>query len=83
MTQGGAIRVYICTGCDIGISVDVDKLSKIPAQFGAAEAVRHPFLCGEAGVQLLRNDAAQGVNRMLIAACSGRVYADRFDFGKI
>lgn len=81
MTQANAMRVYICTGCDIGASVDVDKLSKIPAQFGVAEAVRHPFLCGEAGVEMLRQDVAGGAGRVLIAACSGRVYADRFDFG--
>ncbi len=82
MTQADAMKVYICTGCDIGASVDVDKLAKLPAQFGVAEAGRHPFLCGEAGVQMLRKDVSQGANRVLIAACSGRVYADRFDFGK-
>ena len=82
MTQGNTTRVYVCTGCDIAASVDVDKLCKIPAQFGIAEATRHPFLCGEDGVRLLRGDAAKGADRILIAACSGRVYADRFDLGK-
>ncbi|MBI5636508.1 MAG: hydrogenase iron-sulfur subunit [Nitrospinae bacterium] len=82
MTQGNAMRVYVCTGCDIGASVDVDKLSKIPAEFGLPDAARHPFLCGDAGLQMLRKEVAEGTNRVLIAACSGRVYVDRFDFGK-
>lgn len=82
MTQAGAMKVYICTGCDIGASVDVDKLSKIPSEFGVPDAMRHPFLCGEAGLQMLRKEVGEGTNRVLIAACSGREYADRFDFGK-
>ncbi len=82
MTQVNAPRVYICTGCDIGASVDVDKLCKIPAEFGVPQAKRHPFLCGEEGLQYLRKEVAEGAGRILIAACSGRVYADRFDFGK-
>ncbi len=82
MTHVNAMRVFICTGCDIGASVDVDKLCKIPVELGAPQAARHPCLCGEEGLQYLRKEVAEGADRIVIAACSGRVYADRFDFGK-
>lgn len=77
-----ATRVYLCTGCDIGASVDVERLSKVPSQFGVTDATRQPLLCGDAGVEMLRKDVAGGADRILIAACSARVYAERFDLGK-
>ena len=79
------IQTYICTGCDIGESLDVEKLKKVPKE--SAEEVRqeeaktHQFLCGKEGLQLIQKDIDGGVNRAIIAACSGRVLTDRFDFG--
>ena len=76
------LGVYICSGCDIGESVDVDKLltvaqgeQKIPV------CLKHANLCGAEGVELIRKDIKdQGVNSVVVAACSPRVHFDTFSF---
>ena len=64
--------VYICKGCGIKEALDVDKLS------GAAKKVQnfkmHDVLCSPEGVQLIKDDMAKdGINSIIIAACSPRV----------
>ncbi|MEK7817159.1 MAG: FAD-dependent oxidoreductase [Actinomycetota bacterium] len=40
-----------------------------------------PFLCGDEGVDVIKDDLNKdGVNIIVIAACSQRVHTDRFDF---
>ena len=68
--------VYICKGCGIKEAMDVDKLS------GAAKKVQnfkfHDVLCSPEGVQLIKDDMAKdGVNTIIIAACSPRVKVRR------
>ncbi len=77
------IGVYICTGCGISEAIDVEKLVNV-----ATEELKVPvcktneFLCGENGVQLIKDDIEkEGVNTIVIAACSPRVNWDVFDFG--
>ena len=76
------IAVYICTGCGIGEALDIDQLSKVAtSECKAAVCKNHPNLCGPAGVQLIRDDIAnEGVNTLIIAACSLRVMYDVFNF---
>ncbi|MDY6905377.1 MAG: FAD-dependent oxidoreductase [Thermodesulfobacteriota bacterium] len=72
--------VYICTGCGIGESLDVDALCGVPEEEGVPVKT-HPFLCSEEGVNLIKKDIADdGVNAMCIAACSRRVNFDVFSF---
>ena len=72
--------VYICEGCGIGDSLDIDKLCDIPKEEGLAVKTC-PILCGQDGVELLKNDIAEeGVNTLVIAACSRRVLYDVFRF---
>ncbi|MEW6262217.1 MAG: FAD-dependent oxidoreductase [Thermodesulfobacteriota bacterium] len=74
--------VYICTGCGIGDAVDVAGLAKIPAKYKAALCKNHAQLCGPEGVDLIRKDLTeQGINTLVIAACSPRVNHDVFDLG--
>ncbi|MCL4469239.1 MAG: FAD-dependent oxidoreductase [Deltaproteobacteria bacterium] len=76
------LGVYICSGCDIGESVEVDKLltvaqgeQKIPV------CIKHANLCGAEGVDLIKKDIKeQGVNSVVVAACSPRVHFDTFSF---
>ncbi|HBV89303.1 MAG TPA: heterodisulfide reductase subunit A [Desulfosporosinus sp.] len=74
--------VYICTGCSIGESLKVESLSKVATKEGKVPVCKtHPFLCGAEGVALIKNDIeAEGVNTVLIAACSPRVNYDVFEF---
>lgn len=71
--------VYICKGCGIKDAMDVEKVA------GAAKKLQnykfHDILCSPEGVQLIKDDMAkEGVNTIIIAACSPRVKYEEFDF---
>jgi quinone-modifying oxidoreductase subunit QmoB len=76
------LGVYICSGCSIGESVSLEQLGKVAAgEFKAPVCRTHPFLCGEEGLHLIREDFGQGtVNTAVIAACSPRVKTEEFRF---
>ncbi|MGC8490726.1 MAG: FAD-dependent oxidoreductase [Syntrophobacteraceae bacterium] len=76
------IGVYICTGCGIGEALDVEQLSSVAtSECGAAVCKNHACLCGPEGVQVIKDDIANdGVNTLIIAACSQRVMYDVFNF---
>jgi len=72
--------VYICEGCGIGESLNIEKLCGVPKEEGFAVKTC-PVLCGKEGVELLKKDIAdEGVNTLVIAACSRRVLYDVFRF---
>jgi quinone-modifying oxidoreductase subunit QmoB len=72
--------VYICEGCGLGESLDIGKLCDVPKEEGLAVKTC-PILCGKEGVELLKKDiAGEGVNTLVIAACSRRVLFDVFRF---
>ena len=71
--------VYICQGCGIGESLDTEKLCAVPEEEGLP-AKTHPILCSAEGVDLLKKDIADGVNTLVIGACSRRVLYDVFQF---
>lgn len=75
--------VYICKGCGIGESVNVDDLIKGSAKTAKLqpEAVKtHDILCSPEGVEMIKADIAGGVNTITIGACSPRVKYEVFDF---
>ncbi len=76
------LGVYICSGCSIGESVDVGKLAKIAeSEYKVPVCRTHPFLCGQEGVALIREDLEQGAaNAVVVAACSPRVKTAEFSF---
>jgi len=75
--------VYICKGCGIGESVNIEKLAK-SAKSGAVKEENiktHDILCSPDGLQLIKNDIKKdGINTIIIAACSPRVKYEEFDF---
>ena len=75
--------VYICTGCGIGEALDIKALSKIAkAEAKAAFCKDNAYLCGTAGLELIKNDIAnEGINVVVVGACSSRVKYEEFDFG--
>jgi quinone-modifying oxidoreductase, subunit QmoB len=76
------LGVYLCSGCSIGESLDVDKLAKVAQSEYKAPICRiHPNLCGDEGVGLIRSDLSSGAaTAVVIAACSPRAKTDRFSF---
>ncbi len=76
------LGVYICSGCDIGNSVDVEKLLTVAREeYKVPVCIQHANLCSQKGVELIRKDTReQGVNAVVVAACSPRVHFDTFSF---
>jgi quinone-modifying oxidoreductase subunit QmoB len=73
--------VYICKGCGIGESLDVDKLTEVATeQQDISQCRTHEFLCGEDGRRLIEEDISNGINALVIAACSPRAMTDVFCF---
>ena len=70
---------YICTGCGIGDALDIDALAKE----AKGECKTHEFLCGDEGLALINKDIAEeGVNTVVVAACSHRAKQREFSLGK-
>lgn len=76
------IMTYICTGCDIGDSLDIEKLSGVASGMNS-EVKTSDNLCGEGGVALIKEDIDGGVNTVVIAACSQRAKTDAFNFDQL
>ncbi|MCL5238009.1 MAG: FAD-dependent oxidoreductase [Nitrospirae bacterium] len=76
------LGLYICTGCSIGEAIDIEKLGNISKNALKVPVVKSHFaLCGKEGVALIKNDIkSEGVNTVIIAACSSRVKYKEFDF---
>lgn len=76
------LGVYICSGCSIGESLDVDKLAKVAKSEYKVPVCRvHPCFCSDEGVALIRSDLCAGaVSALVIAGCSPREKAERFSF---
>jgi quinone-modifying oxidoreductase subunit QmoB len=76
------IGVYICKGCDIRDSVDVAKLADVAVkEYKVPVCKTHDILCSPEGLNLIKTDIHDdGVNTVVIAACSPRVKHEEFRF---
>ena len=79
------IGAYICNGCGIGDRLDSGQLQTTATRDGkAAICQQHDFLCSEAGVKMIQDDIDnEGVNRVVIAACSRRAKNEAFAFNDV
>ena len=76
------LGVYICQGCGLQEALKTDGLEGIAAEKNIEPCRVHPILCSPEGVDLIKNDIDnEGVNTVVIAACSRRVLYDVFNFG--
>lgn len=77
------LGVYICTGCEIGQSLNIEALNKVAtSEFKAPICRNHTVFCSDEGAQIIKDDVAkEGVNRAVIVACSSRAMVDVFDLG--
>lgn len=77
------LGVYICSGCSIGDSLDLDALEKVVSgEYNIPVCKKHAFLCDKEGVDLIKGDIEkEGINTVVIGACSPRVNYDIFRFG--
>jgi len=79
------IGAYICNGCGLGDRLDAGQLETTATRDGKAQICQqHDFLCSEAGVKMIQDDIDnEGVNRVVIAACSRRAKTDAFNFDNV
>jgi len=79
------IGAYICQGCGIGERLDTKQLANVAQKEGKANVVReHEFLCNAQGVAMIQADIEkEGVNHVVIAACSRRAKAETFNFENV
>ncbi|CAK0743969.1 quinone-modifying oxidoreductase, subunit QmoB [Gammaproteobacteria bacterium] len=76
------IGAYLCKGCGLGERLNIGALENAAKRAGKANVVRsHGLLCGQEGVDMIQADIEkEGVNRVMIAACSRRAKTDAFRF---
>jgi len=79
------VGAYICKGCGLGERLDCAQLATIAEREGKANLVReHDFLCNAEGVAMIQNDIDnEGVNKVMIAACSRRSKNEAFNFDNV
>ena len=73
---------YVCKGCEIGQSLDIEGLLKVAAKEGKVPICKeHDVLCSPEGIKFLQDEIAnEEINTLVIAACSPRVKFEEFDF---
>jgi len=71
-------KVFICKGCGIGESLNLDKLKEIAEKEFSAQTMICEQLCNESN--LIRDCLVKGTNKVLIAACSQRNKTPNFQF---
>ncbi len=73
---------YICAGCSIGDVLDMEALSGVVSGEMSMECKTSPCLCSVEGRAMIEKDISEnGVNTVVIGACSPRVLQKEFDFG--
>ncbi len=79
------IGAYVCKGCGLGERLNTAQLITVAQREGKAQVVReHEFLCSGAGVSMIRQDIEkEGVNHVVIAACSRRAKTEAFGFDNV
>ncbi|NOY63982.1 MAG: hydrogenase iron-sulfur subunit [Nitrospirae bacterium] len=75
------VGVYICKDCGIGEALNIEQLESVAKEYHPAVCKVHDFLCSQEGVQVIKDDIQnEGINTIVIAACSMRVNTDVFSF---
>lgn len=73
---------YLCSGCGIGDALDMEALSGIVSGEMSMECKTHTCLCGKEGRAFIEADVAEGINTVVVGACSPRVMTEEFNFGE-
>lgn len=73
--------VFICAGCEIGLSLDMGKLCNTSESFHVKTCVSHKALCSVEGYELIKKNMEENdLDSLIIAACSPREKTDIFVF---
>ena len=79
--------VYLCKGCGIAEAMDFESLTKVIKKSGKIQHIKEAdILCSPEGRALILEDLkpeGEGINAIVVAACSPRVKYEEFDFPNV
>jgi len=77
------IGVYICSGCEIGKAIDIEKLGQVATEQNSTVCKNHASLCSIEGFDIINNDIKnENLEKIVIAACSPREKTEVFNFSE-
>lgn len=76
------VGVYLCSGCGIGESLNCEELAQVATGETKVPVCKvNNWLCSEESVAAIKDDIKkEGLNRMVVGACSERFLSDIFRF---
>lgn len=76
------VGAYLCSGCGIGEALNVDELVDVVSKENKIPFCKvNKWLCSKESAESIRNDIKnEGLNRVVIGACSQRSLQDVFNF---
>jgi quinone-modifying oxidoreductase subunit QmoB len=76
------VGVYLCSGCAIGESVNIDQLVKVASEENKIPICKvNQWLCSEESLETIKKDIeSENLDRVVIGACSQRFLSDVFRF---
>ncbi len=78
------VGAFICTSCNIGDRLEAQELEGVATEQGAAFAASKEFLCGKEGISFIKEKIeGEGLDGVVICACSPRVNYDVFRFNGV
>ncbi len=73
------LGVFLCTGCGIGDALNIDEVIEAANEKGCTATLTHECLCAPEGLAAIRASVSEnGLNGLLLAACSDRAKANEF-----
>ncbi len=82
MASENKVGVYLCSGCGLSESLNFDELVKVAEENKVPVCKVNQWLCSNEGTEMIKNDINNdGINKIVIGACSPRVLTDIFSFG--
>lgn len=73
--------VFICTGCEIAKSLEIEKLCSVAESFQVKSCLSHKALCSVEGYEQIKKGIEENkLDSCLIVACSSREKTDAFTF---
>ena len=76
------LGVFVCTGCDIGKAIPLESLEAIANEADVKTFVSHESLCSPEGIATITGAMDEGVDGVIIAACSHRAKIEEFTFDR-
>src|SRR5574340_635352 len=79
--------VYLCKGCGIGETINFESLQKVIKKEGKIQFIKeHDIMCSPEARAMVLEDMkpeGEGINSLVIAACSPRVKYEELDFPNV